>query len=297
MVDTDTDTNNTEFDSFINDFSNIQIKPNPQIEKKLEILMMSSYDDIDFRRLFMEEWLEQQNEYIRDICQRDINTIDVCHALQTWTGYKHRDLQSLLRSKSDSYKHQRKNHLKESYRYFLNKSIPEKINNRVVDEIIFLIQTMKTIIKRAPKFIGPPWFIHFFRGVHGNFANKLMQMNIGEEFVDHGFFAVSCRKEKAEVFNRNGGILLIIAIPEQSSILYMDSISKYKGQQECLLCYGSVFRKTNSDLNIFQYIGLTEIHKDVELLRDLRQLQDPGFGQIDERYTFHKKGEVPIIGK
>ena len=156
---------------------------------------------------------------------------------------------------------------------------------------------MKTIIKRAPKFIGPPWFIHFFRGVHGNFANKLMQMNIGEEFVDHGFFAVSCRKQKAEVFNRNGGILLIIAIPEQSSILYMDSISKYKGQQECLLCYGSVFRKTNSDLNIFQYIGLTEIHKDVELLRDLRQLQDTSFGKIDERYTFHKKGEVPIIGK
>ena len=96
--DTDTDTNNTEFDSFIDDFSNFQIKESPQIEKKLEILMMSSYDDIDFRRLFMEEWLEQQNEYIRDICQRYINTIDVCHALQTWTGYKHRDLQSLLRS-------------------------------------------------------------------------------------------------------------------------------------------------------------------------------------------------------
>ena len=91
---------------------------------------------------------------------------------------------------------------------------------------------MTSIITQAPKFIGPPWFMHLFREVKGKFAEKLMQISVGEEFVDRGFFAVSCRKENAEVFNKNGA-LHIIAIPEESSILYMDSISIYRGQQEC----------------------------------------------------------------
>ena len=63
---------------------------------------------------------------------------------------------------------------------------------------------MKIIIIQAPKFIGPPWFIYFFRGVKRKFAEKLIQMTV-EEFDDLGFFTVSCRKKKAEVFNRNNG--------------------------------------------------------------------------------------------
>ena len=52
------------------------------------------------------------------------------------------------------------------------------------------------MILQAPKFIGPPWFVHFFRGVKGKFDEKLMQMTVGEELVDHGFIEVSCRKQK-----------------------------------------------------------------------------------------------------
>ena len=81
-------------------------------------------------------------------------------------------------------------------------------------------------------------------------------MDVNETYTEHGFSALSCKFEKAQMFSKTSSVVLIIKVPSNSSILYMDPMSKYPVGQ-FLLCYGSVFRKINRENNVFVYIGVT----------------------------------------
>ena len=214
-----------------------------------------SYDNKSFRNTYMTEWMQSQQEYILK------QESKVQHMLRMWTCNNYVYIQTVLRSVDLNTEHAKlRSDFLNTYCRFLNNCFESTISEKMITDVMDMLSLFEEIIIQAPRFLVPE-YIYFYRGLYDDradstFLTKLRDMDVNETYTEHGFSALSCKFEKAQMFSKTSSVVLIIKVPSNSSILYMDPMSKYPVGQ-FLLCYGSVFRKINRENNVFVYIGVT----------------------------------------